>query len=195
MEARVVDAADSLAYDVHDLDDALGLGLVTLDELEAIDFWRFGAGKVRARHPGLEAEQFRPAVVRALIDWQVNDLLAQTRQRVADERVRTLDDVRRAPGLVGWSPEVAQMKERLERFLHEQVYRHPRVTHTADEGRLCLTALFVHYGRIPEELPEHFRRRAGGAELPRVVCDYLAGMTDRFALQEFHRLCPAADGV
>jgi dGTPase len=195
LEARVVDAADSLAYNVHDLDDALGLNLLAADELEAVDFWRVGAGRVRARYGELDAEQFRPAVVRALIDWQVNDLLTQTREWLSREGIHTLDDVRCTPGLVGWSSELGMMKERLERFLHERVYRHPRVTHTADEGCLCLTALFGHYCRLPDDLPDHFRRRTGGAELPRVVCDYLAGMTDRFALQEFQRLCPTADRV
>src|SRR5207248_2522522 len=114
LEARVVDAADSLAYNVHDLDDALGLNLLAADELEAVDFWRVGAGRVRARYRDLDAEQFRPAVVRALIDWQVNDLLSQTRERLSREGIRTLDDVRRTPGLVGWSPELGVMKERLE---------------------------------------------------------------------------------
>lgn len=94
LEAQVADAADSLAYDAHDVDDALGVGLVTVDDLEEVEFWRRASEQVRQRHGPLGPEQFQPTVVRALIAWQVGDLLEQTRQRLRQERVRSVEDVR-----------------------------------------------------------------------------------------------------
>src|SRR5438105_12554831 len=101
LEARVVDAADSLAYDTHDLDDALGYRILTFGELEEVRFWRIGAERVRREAPGLDAERFRRAVIRALIEWQVTDMLQTTAARLTRERIDSLEAVRRTPGLVG----------------------------------------------------------------------------------------------
>ncbi len=190
LEARVVDAADSLAYDIHDLDDALGFGLLNLDELEGLAFWRAGAVRVRREAPGLDAEHFRPAVIRALIEWQVTDLIVYTQGRIAAERVESVADVRRVPDLVGLNEPARQAKEELEAYLTERVYRHPRVLAMAGRGQQKLRALFGAYLAAPEEMSGRFTRRAGGAPRPRVVCDYVAGMTDRFARREFARLFP-----
>src|SRR5262249_43726559 len=93
LEAQVVDTADSLTYDTHDIDDALGLGLITLDELEGVAFWRLAAQQVR--RPGMSDELFRTGVVRHMIDWQVRDLLAQSLENLKRHRIRNVDDVRR----------------------------------------------------------------------------------------------------
>jgi dGTPase len=189
LEAQVVDAADSLAYDTHDIDDALGVGLITPDDLEPVAFWRQAVERVRRQHRNIRPEQFQPTVVRALIDWQVGDLLEHTRQRLRRERIRTVDDVRRASALlVQPSPEVRALKADLEAFLHQRVYRHYRVMRMAAKGRRFLQALFAEYCRAPEQLPERYARRAVGGQLERTVCDYLAGMTDRYAQDEYLRL-------
>jgi dGTPase len=190
LEAQVVDAADSLAYDTHDIDDALGAGLVTTDDLQEVAFWRRCVERVRQRHRALGPEQFQPTVVRALIDWQVADLLEHTRERLRRHRVRTVEDVRRVPErLVGPGPEVEGLKHELEEFLRRRVYRHYRVMRMAAKGRRLLNALFVEFCRSPELLPERYGRRARvGGQLERTVCDYLAGMTDRYARDEYLRL-------
>jgi dGTPase len=189
LEAQVVDAADSLAYDTHDIDDALGVGLITPDDLAPVPFWQQAVQRVRQQHQRIRPEQFQPTVVRALIDWQVSDLLEHTRQRLRRERVRTVDDVRRASEvLVQPGPEVRALKTELEVFLHQRVYRHCRVMRMAAKGRRFLQALFNEYCRAPAQLPERYARRALDGQLERTVCDYLAGMTDRYAQDEYLRL-------
>jgi dGTPase len=190
LEAQVVDAADSLAYDTHDLDDALSVGLITAEELEGVEFWRQAVERVRRQHRAIGPLQFQPTVVRELINWQVGDLLQQTHERLRRERIATVEHVRRAPGaLVEPGPEVRALKAALEEFLHRRVYRHPRVLRMAAKGQRILRALFEEFRRAPDLLPERYARRAStSGQLERTVCDYLAGMTDRYAQDEYLRL-------
>jgi dGTPase len=189
LEAQVVDAADSLAYDTHDIDDALGVGLITFADLEECEFSRRAAAHVRQRHANIRPEQFQPTAVRALIEWQVTDLLEHTLHNLRRQRIRTVEDVRQAPAaLVGLGPEVRELQAGLEEFLHRRVYRHHRVMRMAAKGRRFLRGLFEEYCRSPEELPERYLRRARAGSVPRTVCDYLAGMTDRYAQDEYLRL-------
>jgi dGTPase len=189
LEAQVVDAADSLAYDTHDIDDALSVGLITTSDLEEVAFWRQAVERVRQRHHNVGPLQFQPAVVRALIDWQVGDLLEHTRQRIGRHQIRSVEDVRKAPELlVGPGPAVRALKAALEEFLHRRVYRHHRVMRMAAKGRRFLQALFGEFCRSPEQLPERYSRRAHAGSLEQTVCDYLAGMTDRYAQDEYLRL-------
>jgi dGTPase len=189
LEAQVVDAADSLAYDTHDIDDALSVGLITPDDLLEVDFWRLAVERVQTRHGRLRPEQFQPTVVRDLIHWQVDDLLQHTSLRLREEGIGTMDDVRRAPGvLVGPSPELRQLKAALEDFLHRRVYRHYKVMRMAVKGSTFVKRLFEEYCRAPEQLPTRYARRAVDAAVERTVCDYVAGMTDRYAQDEYLRL-------
>src|SRR5262249_33248020 len=123
LEAQVVDAADSLAYDTHDVDDALSLGLITLDDLAQVRFWARAVERMRQQHPRLAEKpsslQFQPTAVRALIDWQVSDLLEQSRANLRKQAVRDLRDVRDAgKTLVTPGEEVRALKAELEKFLH-----------------------------------------------------------------------------
>jgi dGTPase len=209
LEAQVVDVADSIAYDTHDTDDALGLGFITLEELKRVEFWERTAERVGRHTPGLTGNPFRTAVVRELLAWQVTDLLDETVRRIEAANVRNVDDVRAASTiLVGFSPEVRRMKAGLERFLRERVYSHHRVLRMTANGKRILQALFAEYVRSPALLPEKHLRRWTGADtvagppppgwmtanrqplpcLELVVGDYLAGMTDRFAQLEYRRL-------
>ncbi|MBX7105434.1 MAG: deoxyguanosinetriphosphate triphosphohydrolase [Gemmataceae bacterium] len=195
LEFQIVDECDSLAYDTHDLDDALGVGVITLADLHGTDFWRIGAERAERRWPGLRGEDYRAPVVRALFEWQVLDLVASTRDRLTRHRVDSVDAVRRTPGLVGFSPEVAAVRQELEAFLRARVYRHPWVMEMADTGVRAVAGLFAHFSAHPADLPERHRHRLERENPARVVGDYLAGMTDRFAAREFRRLCPGVGSV
>jgi dGTPase len=207
LESQVVDVVDSIAYDTHDTDDALGLGFITLDDLRDVEFWQRCAERVRKDHPTLTGPPFRTAVVRELLAWQVTDLLDETARRLNESGVRSPADVRAAEPLVGFGPDMRRIKEGWEQFLRERVYRHHRVLRMTANGKRILRALFDEYVKAPELLPErHLRRWTGAADLvgppagptlpgrrpvphlERVVGDYLAGMTDRFAQHEFRRL-------
>jgi dGTPase len=189
LEAQVVDAADSLAYDAHDVDDALSVGVISRDDLEGVPFWQKAVDRVLRSHPQVGTLQFQPAVVRALIDWQVGDLLTHTRQRLREDTIVSVHDVRRCPRLVvGPGPEVRQLKAELETFLHQRVYRHYRVTRMAVKGQRLLQVLFAEFCRVPQLLPERYGQRCQREPCPVVVCDYLAGMTDRYAQDEYLRL-------
>jgi dGTPase len=188
LEAQVVDAADSLAYNAHDIDDSLALGLIRFEDLTEVEFWQRALERAHQRHAKIGPEQLRPTVIRVLIDWQVTDLLEQTLSRLRAHRVRSVEDVRKAPELlVGQGPEVERMKKALEEFLHRRVYEHPRVQRMAEKGNRIVGLLFAELCRAPLLLPVRYRLRAQ-ADLLRTVCDYLAGMTDRFAQEEYLRL-------
>ena len=208
LEAQVVDAVDSIAYDAHDIDDALGLGFLSLSDLSGVELWQDAARAVAAAHPGLAGQPFRTAAVRELLAQQVGELLRETAARLKNGNVRTLDGVRTAgEPLVGFGARHAAKKAAFQQFLRERVYYHHRVLRMTASGKRILVALFREYVAAPELLPEkHLRRWAGaggvvgppvGPPLPgrrlvptveQVVGDYLAGMTDRFAHQEYRRL-------
>jgi dGTPase len=189
LEAQVADAADSLAYDAHDIDDALIVGLISPEDLREVEFWRRVLEEVRRRHGDLPPEQFQPTMVRHLIDGLVRDLLDHTLQRLRQERIRSLDDVRRAPDLVVQpSPALRALKAELEEFLRRRVYNHYRVQRMAVKGSRIIRQLFTEFCRAPRLLPERYSRRVGEQRPERTVCDYVAGMTDRYAQDEFLRL-------
>jgi len=186
LEAQVVDAADSLAYDTHDIDDALSVGLITFADLEAVPFWAHALQRVRAKHRNLTPLNIQVTVVRALVDWQVTDLLDNTVRALRRHNIASTDDVRNCPELIAQpGPEIVALKSELERFLHERVYRHYRVVRMVRKGQRMLKQMFDELVAHPDMLPARYLERARQSSTHRTVCDYLAGMTDRFAQEEY----------
>jgi dGTPase len=189
LEAQVVDAADSLAYDTHDLDDALTVGLVTASDLRDVAFWRVTEEQLKNRYGALSADELQPAMIRGLIDWQVNDLLENTCANLENQHIRNLADVRRCRKLiVSPGPELFALKQEFEEFLKNRVYRHYRVMRMTAKAQRFLRAMFAEYVQAPEQMPSKYAQRVPRCGLELTVCDYLAGMTDRFAQDEYLRL-------
>lgn len=193
LETQVVEAADSVAYDTHDADDALELGLLSLDELLELPLWSEAARRVHCRWTGLGGRELQRALVHELIDWQVGDLFRGTSRRLAADDIDSVTAVRAHPLLVTPDAALAEQKAELERFLYARVYRHPRVLSMRGPAQDRLRQMFAHYVIHPDLLPESYRKRAARDGVPRSVGDYLAGMTDRFAQQQYQRLLPSGE--
>jgi dGTPase len=188
LEAQVVDAADSVAYDTHDADDALEHRLLSIGELLELPLWREAERRVRRRYQALADAQLRRAILHELIDWQVGDLLAVAQARLGEWQIDSVEAARRAAMVIEPSAELAAQKQELERFLAERVYQHPQLLAVRRAAQDMLSAMYYGYLAQPELLPASFRARAAQVGWPRTVGDYLAGMTDRYAQQEHARL-------
>lgn len=188
LEAQVVDAADSIAYDTHDADDALKLGLLAVEELYELPLWRTARTRVETRFADLDPDQLRRAVLQELTDWQIDDLVRVSASRLRNLGVETPDQARAAGQLIAPTQELLEQKLEIERFLYERVYRHPRVLAMRHDAEMIINEIFARFVAEPARLPEHFFARVGDLGVERCVGDYIAGMTDRYAEREHRRL-------
>lgn len=196
LETQVVDIADEIAYDNHDLDDGLTSGLLKEEDLMEIPLWRMMAEMVQRDAPQAKGEIYKYQVIRRLINLQVNDLVAESERRLKEHRIESVEDVRRcAERLVGFSPEVAAQRQPLKRLLWDELYHHHRVVRMSTKAQRFLRELFQVYLDTPEQLPTTTRSRLSGEDPHRVICDYIAGMTDRYALEEYQKLFDPSERV
>jgi len=188
LEVQVVDVADSIAYDTADADDALELGLLTTEQLVQTSLWKRSAERIRKHWIALDDEEFRRAVIHDLIDTQVGDVLDATRRRFIEYGLSNVADVLAAPVVVAPSREIAEQKSEMEKFLFENVYRHPKIT--SHRNRVCgwFEALFDHYLRRMDILPSRYALVTRMEGKYRAVGDFLADHTDRSARLEHLRL-------
>lgn len=187
LEAQIVNFADEYAYSAADLEDGLRSGILTPDALAGIALWDEARGAVTGKFDDLA----RHSLVRWLINRLVTDLVEATRDRIAKEKVDSLEAVRRAPrDIVGPSQELQEKTSELKAFLLQAFYRNHRLVRMSAKAKRILTDMFTAYLDEPRQLQPDIRRRAENEEggLERAVCDYIAGMTDRFALDEHARL-------
>jgi dGTPase len=192
-EAQVAAFADDVAYNAHDLDDGLRARLFTLDEIAALPL----VGEALREARGLtDAEsRVRHETIRRVIDAMVRDVIAESERRLAALAPADVDAVRAAGPVIGFSREMVDVNQAVKEFLFERMYRHWRVNRMTHKARMVTAALAGLLLRRPDLLPDDWRRRAGTAESAQaagVVRDYVAGMTDRYAMEEFSRLTDPA---
>jgi dGTPase len=194
LEAQVVDASDEIAYTNHDLDDGLRSELLDLVSLADVPIWRAAREQVKAEHGGAAEPVLQAQTVRAIINRLVTDLVQTSGERLEKSGVDSVAAVRKTEGrLIAFSPEVAEAKRELKRFLYEKLYFHPRVREMSDRGARILAELFACFRDDPARLPVHVSERFDEDGEARAIADYTAGMTDRFAMIEYERLV-GADG-
>ena len=198
LEAQLCNLADEIAYNAHDIDDGLRSGLITWEQLEAVPLFTRFQNIAMAEFPDLALPQHQRRwiydVIRRMLSAQVYDVIETSSAAIAAAAPRIVDDVRRAMPLIRFSDGMRHDSSVLKRFLFQNLYRHPQVMQTTGQAKQVIADLFKAYTDAPHELPAAFTARNGddlatdSSKLARVVADYIAGMTDRFASREHERL-------
>ena len=187
LEAQLTNLADEIAYNNHDIDDGLRSGVLNLGQLEEVALFAGHRQEVADRYPGLSSRRLVHETVRRIINTLVADLTRQSRDNIARAAPASVDAVREAPVLIGFSPPVVEAQQRLKQFLRAHMYRHYRVNRMMGKARRIVRELFEAFSAEPDLMPEEFEQRAR-QEGARAVADYIAGMTDRYAIREHRRL-------
>ena len=185
LEAQLVNLADEIAYSAHDIDDGVRSGLLSLEQLEAVPLVARFLAASRADHPQLAGRRLLFETIRRLLSQLVYDVIDHTGERLRQAAPVDADAARRAPALVGFGDATRAGVVELKRFLFQALYRHPQVVAKTNAGRQVVRELYAAYTATPAEMPADY---AQASDLPRAVADYIAGMTDRFALREHQRL-------
>ena len=187
LEVQVVEAADSMTYNAHDTDDALKLGLVHIDELQELDMIRICTAQIRQRGDALSEKEYQRAIIHALLDCQVSNVLDYTSAAFEKFQWESAAAARQSDFRIGTVGEIARAKSELERFLYERVYRHAELVKSREVSQQQIRQLFDNLVATPDKMPQRFVDRAAQIGLKRSVGDYIAGMTDRFFEQQFLR--------
>lgn len=189
LEGQVADLADEITYYSHDLDDALDFEILTPVRLEENEVWRNSHRAVLARYTDAREPELHKLIIREIIDREVHDLVVASAESIAESGVQSADDVRRqAASLIRYSDELAEANRALRKFLYQNVYYHPRVAEVNRRACEMLRRVFEAYLADPGRLGEGATRRVEKEGLHRTVCDYIAGMTDRYVMEESSRI-------
>jgi dGTPase len=189
LECQIVNAADEIAYTTADLDDGFRSGLLSLLQLRGLALWEELLAELSIE-VGLEfSDMERHRLIRRLVGWEVSDLVTETERRLREYNINSVEELRSLPeNAVSFSPQMAAKNRELKNFLYDNLYRHYRVMRMQIKARRFLSELFRAYVQDPPQLPQHTQVCLQDEKLQRVVCDYISGMTDRYAIQEHRRL-------
>ena len=189
LEAQIANLADEITYYSHDLDDAVDFEILSADQLEEVSVWRSNHATVSARYPEAREPELHKLIIRDIIDVQVRDVITSSAAAIERAAVETVEEVRRQERpLICYSDELLAANRELRRFLYKNVYYHPRVAEVNRRACEMLRAAFEAYVLSPELLGDAAAKRIEAEGLHRTVCDYIAGMTDRYLMEEHARL-------
>jgi len=193
LEAQITNVADELAYTAHDLDDGLRSGMITPEMLSEIENWEIVLDDLNCRNQPVD-DMLRHRIIRRLIGMNTTDQITATDQRLNLSKARSVDELQRLPyNVVGFSEDMARRNRQLKDFLFNNLYRHYRVVRMATKAEQIVSRIFDVYHAEPAMLPKHIQAQVEERGLERTICDYIAGMTDRFAIDEYQKLFdPAA---
>jgi dGTPase len=189
LEAQIADLADEITYYSHDLDDAVDFEILSAAQLEENEIWRRTHREVISRYPDAREPDLHKLIIRGIIDMQVRDVITTSAQSIAHARVQSAEEARRQPApLIRYSDDLFQANGALRKFLYQNVYYHPRVADVNRRACEMLRKVFEAYLVDPERLGEAAAKRIEAEGLHRTVCDYVAGMTDRYLMEEYARI-------
>ena len=189
METQVVDIADEIAYDNHDLDDGLTSGLISESDLEGLAIWKEVNKAVSRRRLKIEPSKRKYLMIRSLINLQVTDLIGETEKNITKLKLKSSSQVKKLPKkIVFFSKDMVSLRRPLREFLINKLYQHYRVMRMSAKAKRFIKELFRVYTEKPEQLPAEMQKKILKDGAWRVVCDYIAGMTDRYALDEYKKL-------
>lgn len=189
LETQVVDIADEIAYDNHDLDDGLASGLLKESDLQSLPIWKSLNKGIIGKYAGISPENKRYLVIRSLIDLQVTDLIRETTINIGRARLKSPGDAKKIKKkIVTFSQDMLKLRSPLRAFLMDKLYNHYRVVRMSIKAKRFIQELFKVYLANPKQLPEKVQNRIKRDGVRRAVCDYIAGMTDRYALDEYKKL-------
>ena len=189
LEAQIADFADGIAYNAHDLDDGITSNLLDLDQLRKVALWKENEDRFDKKYSGLDFKLKKYQVVRSIINELTTDLRDATSKNIEDHKVTSVDEVRRAPvRMATFGKEVAEKNKELKKFLHKNMYSHRKVLRMEFKAGLTLDGIFAAYTKMPGLLPESVLKNEAHGTLERRMCDYVSGMTDRYALNEHKNL-------
>jgi dGTPase len=189
LEAQIANLADEITYYSHDLDDAVDFEILSAAQLEKNTVWQRSCRSVLSRYPDAREPELHKLVIRDIIDVQVQDVVTTSAKAIVDLGVQSADEVRQQPALlIRYSDDLLAANQELRKFLYDNVYYHPRVAEENKRACEMLRRVFEEYVRHPERLGDAATRRIESEGLHRTICDYIAGMTDRFLMEEFGRI-------
>ena len=198
LEAQIVDLADEVAYINHDLEDGLSSGILTVDALDDVALWSHHFDRARAEFPRERRRILIRVAIRSIINSLTTDLIRETQLRIEQKKIASVEDAQATrPRLVGFTDSTEKQKLQLKAFLFQNMYRNYRVVRMAEKAKRVIRELFEAYTSTPQQLPTHIAARISpdGESGERVICDYIAGMTDRFALKEHRKLFDPLESV
>jgi dGTPase len=187
LEAQVANLADEIAYNNHDVDDGLRSGLISLEQLVEVKLFAENLAKVQAQFPKLNDRRLIHETVRRMINSLVMDLTRQSQANIGHYHPQTIDDIRKLPALIGFSPEMQARQAELKRFLRKNLYQHYRVNRMSVKAKRIIRELFDVFMSDVTLMPSEYQDRSN-EDSARAVADYIAGMTDRYAIREYQRL-------